>query len=461
MDERSRGMACGEPRWLLTLSYALVMTALVCVPAWPGQMNYDGLYAWRSSIEGIDTAVWPPMHAYLFWLSRAAGLGAGGLFAVQTFLIFAGAALSASLLLSSRRLLAAALAGFALLCVVIAPMWGVMLVHWRDVTTASFAMLGLSLWLLAARYRALALVVCAALAIGLAASLRYNAFALFAGLLPLMVWKPLPGAPAGVRARIFAAVALAVAFGLAWASIQWRLPDLQRLRPASTATNIQVFDLLGVSACEGRSRLPLEVTRGQPLNGDQVRRLYDPRHLQLAFGPHPGIPQIFATQKYQTPQMRTDVARAWGAALRERPDCYVRHRTAVAVEQMGLAPAGVFYPTHGRIDPNPYGLALAHPAASQAVTAYVWQASQRWWSRPAWLYLAAAAVLAALALRRDLRALAAGALLAGALANEAVLYLVAPATDARYIFPGDVFCAFVVAAGLAMLAEGRGGRHAG
>jgi hypothetical protein len=423
-------------------------------------MNYDGLYAWRSSIEGIDTAVWPPMHAYLFWLSRAVGLGTGGLFALQTFLIFIGAALSAALLIPGRRALAAALAGFALLCVVIAPMWGVMLVHWRDVTTASFALLGLSLWLLAASARSRILLACAALAFGLAVSLRYNAFALFAGLAPLMIWKPFLGAPAGARERAAAAAALGIAFGLAWASIEWRLPDLQPLPPAHTATNIQVFDLLGVSACEGRSRLPLEVTRGAPLSGDQVRRLYDPRHLQLAFGPHPGIPQIFATQKYQTPQMRTDVAVAWRAALTERPGCYLRHRTAVAVEQMGLAPAGVFYPTHGKIDPNPYGLALAHPAASQAVTAYLWQASQRWWSRPAWLYAAAVAVGAALALRRDPRALLAGALLAGAAANEAVLYLVAPATDARYIFPGDVFCALVIVVGLAVLAERGGGLHA-
>ena len=47
------------------------------------------------------------------------------------------------------------------------------------------------------------------------------------------------------------------------------------------------------------------------------------------------------------------------------------NRTAVVVEQLGLAPAGVFYPTHGRIDANPYGLHLAHPDASQAVTDYV------------------------------------------------------------------------------------------
>jgi hypothetical protein len=419
-------------------------------------MSYDGLHAYQLSFGGLETAVWPPMHAYLFWLSRNVGLGVGGLFAAQVFLIFFGVALSTALLVRSLRLAAAALAGFAALTLVVAPMWGVMLVHWRDVTTASFAVAGVAGWLMAARYRAAGWLVAAALAIGVSVSLRYNAFALFALIAPLMVWKPFLGAPAPWRARAIAAGTLIVSVGLAWASLQWRLPDFRPLAPATTTTNIEVFDLLGISACEGRSELPLSVTRGAPLSGDQVRRLYDPRHVQLSFGPHPGIPQIYATHRYQTPQIRAEVQAAWRRAVRAHFGCYLAHRDAVFVQQMGLAPGMVFYPTHGGIDANPFGIRLAHPAASQAVTDYVWAEAHRWWSRPALLYVAAAMVLAALALRRDPRALVAAALVGGAFANEALLYLVGPEADARYIFPGDVFCALVIAAGLAMLAEGRG-----
>lgn len=450
------GVVRGDPRWRISLAYALLLTLLVCVPVWPGQMNYDGLYAYRTSIDGIETAVWPPMHAYLFWLSRTAGLGVGGLFAAQTFAIFFGVALSAALLLPGRRLLLAALAGFAALTVLVAPMLGVMLVHWRDVTTASFAVLGLALWLLAARYRASGWLVASALAVGAAVSLRYNAFALFVLLAPLMVWKPFLGPAAPARARAVAVAALAIAMGLAWASVQWRLPDFRGLPEASTTTNIQVFDLLGVSACEGANYVPLAVTRGAPLSARQVRQIYDPRHVQLSFGEHPGVPRLYATRRFQTPKMRQEVQQAWRAAVTQHLACYFRHRTAVALEQVGLGADGVFYPTHGKIDPNPYGLRLAHPAASQAMTAYVWQASHRWWSRPVLLYAAAVLVLAALALRRDPLALLAAALVGGAFANLALLYVIAPEADARYIFPGNVFCALVVAAGLALLAQHRG-----
>jgi hypothetical protein len=290
--------------------------------------------------------------------------------------------------------------------------------------------------------------------------LRYNAFALFVAIVPLMAWKPFLDRPAGRWVRGFAVAVLMLSIGLAWASVQWRLPDFKRLPPASTFTNVQVFDLLGISACEGGSYLPLAVTRGAPLSPAQARQLYDPRHVQISFRPHSGIPQIYATRRYQTPLMRADVAQAWRSALQQHVGCYLHHRTAVALVQLGLTPGEVFYPTHGTIDPNPYDLRLAHPAASQAVTAYVWAGAHGWWSRPALLDVAALLILPALGLRRDPRAWVLGALIGGVLANEALLYLIAPEADARYLFPSNVFCALVVAAGLTMLAEARIGREA-
>jgi hypothetical protein len=443
----------GQPRWLTALAYAALATAAICYPVWPGQINYDGLHAYGASITGVENAVWPPLHAYLFWLSRTVGLGIGGLFVAQTFLIFFGVALSAGLMIRTRAGYAAALAAFAALVVLIAPMLGVMLVHWRDVTTASFAMTSLACWLLATRFQSRVWLALAALALGGGVAMRYNAFSFFALIAPLMVWRPFLDKPAGWSARATAVTALVISVGLAWASLQWRLPDFKRLPAAGTFTNVQVFDLLGVSACDGRSWLPPAVTRGQPLTGDQVRKLYDPRHSGLAFKPHPGLPQIYAIHRYQTPELVAEADRAWREVLPRRFGCYLAHRNAVFVQQMGLAPDAVFYPTHGGIDANPYGFRLARPALSQALTDYVWRASAAWWRRPIWLYLGAAVATTILALRRDAHALLAAALLGGAVAGVALLYLVAPEADARHIFPGNVFCALVIAIGLARLAE--------
>ena len=445
----------GAPRWASAFAFALAATAAICWPVWPGQMNYDGLYAYGSSVEGIRSMVWPPMHAYLFWLSRAAGFGAGGLLVGQVFALFFGMAMAAGLMLRTRTATWCALAGFALLVVLFAPLLGALTAHFRDVPTASFAMLGLAAWLLAARSRSPVWLVAAGALSGVAVSLRYNAAALFVLTAPLMVWRPYLEQRAPARVRAVAACVLAASFGLAWASTQWRLPDFKRLPAPHTLQSVQLFDLLGVSACAGRSYLPPSVARGQPLTVAQVGQIYDPRHLQLAFGPHPGVPQLFATQKYMTPQMRADIERSWRAAVSRDFGCYLSHRATVFGWQMGLLGDHVFLPTHRGIDANRFGLVLARPAAAEAMTDYVWRNAAERWRRPYLLYLGAALVVGLLARRRSPAAPLAAALLGGALANAGALLLIAPAADARYIFASNVICAFLIACGSAILAEGR------
>jgi len=435
--------------WPAVLAYAALATVLVCYPAWPGQMNYDGLYAWSRSFLGIEHMTWPPMHSYLFWISRKLGLGTGGLFAFQTFLLFAGAGLSAALLIRSRIWALATMAVFAAAFVAVPPMLGVALAHWRDVTVGSFALASVALWLLAAQRRRPAPLALSALMLGISVSLRYNAFPLFALIAPLMVWRPYLTPRAGLRLRAFAATVLAASVGLAWASWQWRLPDFQRVPPAGTMFQIQLFDLLGVSACEDSNFLPPEVTGGLPITPAQIREAYDPRHVQMAHEPQPGG---------GPPILKTDgggaVARAWREVIPKHLGCYLDHRRIVMVEQLGLAKHRVFYPVHGGIDRNDYGLALAHADLSRRVTTYVERNAPEPWRRPALLYALALAACGLLALRRDPRTALALALTGGAFANLALLFLIGPAADARYIFPSNALCALVIAAAVAMLIEG-------
>lgn len=461
VSDAESGATLGRPRWASALTFAVLASTAVCWPDWPGQMSYDSLHAYEASIIGIKNMVWPPMHAYLFWLSRQMPWGPGVLFAAQTFAIFLGAAVSASLLVRRRAAYLASLVGFAGLFVLVPPMLGVIQVQWRDVTTASFTALGLAFWLMGARGRSTTLLVVSALALGGAVSLRYNAFPLFALWIPLMIWRPFLGEAAGARVRAITIAALVASLGLAWASTQWRLPDFKHMPPPNTLSRIRLFDLLGVSACEGTSYVPLIVTQGEePLTGEQVRKLYDPRHLQLAFGPHPGVPQFGLLQK-QTAQGAQAIDAAWRATIPTHLRCYFEHRSAVFAQQMGMTRGVVFYPTHGSIDANPWGIRFAHPAAAEALREWVSDGSLAWWRRPALLYLGAGLIAMALALQRDPRALLALALLGGACANAALLYLIGPAADARYIFPGNVLCALVIAVGLAILADRPGLAPAG
>lgn len=445
--------APARPLWLTATVLGALATFAVCYPAWPGHFGWDAVHAYETSITGIRNMVWPPSHAYLFWLSRKVSGGPGALFLAQTFVLFFSGALAATLLVRTRLLAMAAAAAFIVAFVAVPPMLGIAMSQWRDAPTASFAMASVALWLLASSRRSWPLFVGAAVALGCSVSLRYNAFPLFAGLAPLMVARPFLGQRVGHGARAAAALVLALAIGGAWASTQWRLPDLKRVPPANTLFLIQFFDLLGVSACEDRSFLHPEFTGGVALSGAQARELYDPRHAQLAYGPHPGVPEVKLAGK----RAARLLDEAWRETIPKHLGCYVAHRNIVFVEQMGMEKRRVFYPVHGAIDPNGFGLKLARPELSKAVSDYVTRNAPELWRRPFLLYLLAAAGTLAVWLRRDPRALVCGAVTLGAFGNIGLLYLIGPAADARYIFPSNVLCAFVISVAVAALLEGRRG----
>jgi hypothetical protein len=436
----------GEPGWVASLLFAAVATALVCWPVWPGMMSYDSLFAYEQARYGVQTMLWPPLHTYMFQLSEAVGARTWGVFLFQTFTLFAAAAVIVHLVVRSRGLAAALCLAFAAMIALSPAVLGPMLVHWRDVPTASFAFLGVAFWLLAARYRQPLLLAPAAAAFGCAVALRYNAFALVAFLLALLVWSPLLGRPSRL-ARPFAILCLAAALGLAWASTQWRLPDLLKMPSPGNFSGTQQFDLIGISACADKDYIPDSVTNG-PISPYHIRKNYDPRHLHLSLQTKPGVQKIYETDG------GGQVQKAWLPAVLAEPGCYLSHRMAVFVEQMGVSDQGLFYPTHVTIDRNSFGLAPAHPQAAQLMLSYVTGRADDLWRRPAWLYVLALALGGAAMLRSRAQAPLLGALLLGAFAYPGLLFVASPAADARYIFPSNVAAALIIALSAGLLLSG-------
>jgi hypothetical protein len=446
---RPAGAGLSPPMWVTALLYGLVATLAVCIPAWPGHMSYDPLFAYKESISGIEILTWPPLHAYFFWLSRHLGAGAGGVFAAQTFLLFASAAIIASVLLARRALAWAAMAVFAILFVAVPPMLGVLMSQWRDVATGGLALAAIAAWLVAGYRRAPGFIVVMALMLGLCVALRYNSFPLFGLLVPMMVWRPYVTPGSTARLRLFTAASMVIALALAAASMTWRLPDFKSPPRANSVAGTQLFDLIGISACTGHDYLPLSASNGWPLTTEQLRLVYDPRHLNRAFREIPGVPHM------EAPSDPAWIQKTWLEVVPKEFDCYLAHRTTVLLEQMGMAKGEVFYPVHGDIDQNPYGLKLAHPRANSVMTTYVRVHSPSNWRRPVWLYVIATLLVAALAVRRDRWILLEVATLAGAYANVALLFLIGPAADARYIFTSNLLCAVLIAVGLVRLAAPR------
>lgn len=441
-----------EPAWIASLVFASVATALVCYPVWPGLMSYDSLFAYEQARYGVQTMLWPPLHTYMFQLSEALGARTWGVFLFQTFVLFASAAVILHLIVRNRILALGLCLGFAALIALSPAVLGPMLVHWRDVPTASFAFLGVAFWLLAARYGQPLLLAPAAAAFGASIALRYNAFALVFFLLALVVWQPLAGRP-GRFARPFAIVCLVAALGLAWASTQWRLPDLMKMPAPSNFGGTQEFDLIGISACADKNYIPETVTGG-PISPYHIRKNYDPRHLHLTLHDKPGVAKIYETDG------GGQVQKAWLPAVMAEPGCYLSHRLTVFVEQMGLSDQGLFYPTHVTIDRNAFGLAIAHPRLAQPVLGYVTGRADDLWRRPAWLYVIALALAGAAMLRQRSHAALLIGLLLGMLAYPALLFIASPAADARYIFPSNVTAALIAMLSLGLLFGVAPGRRA-
>jgi hypothetical protein len=436
-----------RPPWLMAGLFATIVTLLVALPVWPGFFSYDSLLAWEQAVHGVRIGLWPPLHTYLFQLSQGAGAGPGGLLAAQVFLLVLGAVVVIRMLVPSRTL------GWLLvLLFVAAQVWfptllGALIVQWRDVPTASFAVLALALALAGGRSRSGVLVAIAVLVACLSVGLRYNALLLVAPLLALMVWRPFLGDRAGRGVRVLVVVALATGLGLAWASTKWRLPDGMALPNPGNFGGTQLFDVIGVSACSGRVFVPAAVTGGQPVSVAQLRQAYDPRHLHHTLAPRPGAPVLVETDGGGA------VADAWRQAVVGEPRCYLEHRAAVFAEQMGMMKTGVFYSTHGGIDTNGLGLALSRPDQAEQVRTYVVRNADDAWRR-SWLIYVAAILLVGLSVMRDRRlAPVLGAMTAGAVAYAGILFLVAPAADARYIFPSSILALLAGLAALGVLAS--------
>ena len=434
-----------KPPWTLCIALATLPTLLSCLPAWPGYMSFDSLFAYRQATEGIQTMLWPPMHTYFFEISKFFGAQTWGVFLVQTFLLFFSAFIVMSTVIRNRYILAVLCSIFICFFEYIPSLGGVIQNQWRDIPTASLGLSALACWLIASCYRASWMLVISALCLGIAVALRYNAFVLALGFIPLMIWRPFLLDRASSSVRGLVVVSLTVALSFAWASTQWRLPDFVRLPVPDNIGGTQEFDIIGISACADRSYLPEGMTRGESISPAQIRRAYDPRHLQLSLAPKAGVPALSESVA------SGELAPIWIYLLRVEPRCYLEHRLEVFKRQMGIDRAGTFYATHGGIDSNSYGLTIAYPVLSQQTVKYFIDNSAKPWRQPYIIYcLTLAMALIASIMRVSFMPLMAS-ILTGCITYPGLLFFAAPAADARYIFPSSVFCALFVCLSIGLI----------
>lgn len=437
LAKRFSGLGFGEPRIFASLALGLLSATILCWPTWPGFMSYDTIAALSQSMDGITSGIWPPMQAYLFYLSRWAGLGVVGYFFGQAFLLFLSIFIIIGFLTRTKigHLLAATV--FMAIFLMFPTLWGTLGVIWKDVTTASFACAGVASWLLAIHYRSRILVAIAGLAFFVSLALRFNAFPLTLALIVGVAALPL-GWNSTHRDKIFSTVVVLLFSGLAVLSTAYRLPDFAPLPSDKGFSPIQLFDLVGISVCSGETNVPLMGDEGEKISLEQLRAIYDPRHVNLTLDPRKGI------QRTLVEHGSDGLTGLWISAIVNDPVCYLKHRARVLSYLMGANEGSTFYPTHGGIDSNSYGYVLARPGAAAIWTSAILSRSDHWFTRIYLLYIAATIVLIGWFLFARDKNLVIPLLWFGAVSYPATLFIVSPAGDARYLFPSSIFCCLVV-----------------
>jgi hypothetical protein len=447
---RSSPGGSGEARirWAVAIVASLVVTILVTTPVWPGFMSHDSLLVYRESMFGVRIAQQPPIHAYLFYVFRVLGLGTGGLFFVQTFVLFTGSALIMRRFIRPLPLFVAAFAFFVASFYYFPTMIGALIVQWKDVLAASFFIFGFALWLETNERRSYALLAAAVFCMFVSAAARFNAIALSIVPLILMVVRPFGQRRPPPRVRTAAAAIVACGLFAVFAEATWRLPDFQRL-PSENGQRITMsWDLLAVSACEGVDLLPPEF--GRTLSRDELRALYDYRLFDVAYMKRPGYAQL-PESAFRRPG-DTAVQRAWARVIPTHLGCYAAHRTSVLTGLLGLVNEPVIEPTAGGIDPNPFGLHLEHDAAAAELRRFIIAGDGTLWRRVFILFALAPVLVFAIVrlLGREFAALR--VLLLSAYLYFASLVLAAPATAGRYPFASSVACLLITVIAASLLA---------
>lgn len=412
----------------LILCACALASAILAGSVWPGLMSFDSLLAFSESAGGITTVAWPPMHAYLISLAARLPFAPGNIIFLQTFLLCAAGVFLAFRLFRTT-LQAVAAAGVYLVLLALSPsVSGSLAVHWRDPLTAAFFCLAVAFWVGPPGRRSWPSLLLGALAASICLALRYNAFPILVPITFLMAFRVWRFEPSKL-ARFAALLVLLAPYLLAVASVTWRLPDFQRMPPASSLSTTRLFDIVGVGACSGRSVLPISAGTDAAVPVEGLRKVYAPTHVNIVVA---GL----EARGYSPQTLSGKVLRAaWFDAVSHDPGCFLSHRRLVLLAQIGALQGDPFYVMHNQIDPNDFGFRLARPDKATAYVAVVNRQAQAYWNRPVVLLVLSLVLMAVTFRAAPERRLLKLALALGVAGFTGLLFLVSPAADARYIVP--------------------------
>lgn len=419
---------------------AFVLCVMVSAASYPGFLSYDSLEALRQAREQVDGGPYPPFGMYVWRILDSIWPGPTLMQLVQNgLLLFSLAYIVRKIQLPTyMQLLALTVLAF------LPPILGIMLVVWKDVAVAACLLtaFGLAMFIPGAlRWRKTA-IGAALILLFSGMAYRYNAAS---AVFPLAAYLAHGLIRHGdERKRVWISlvaggIATVALFSLVLFVNTHRFPSLQKLAPSENVGYTQNYDLIGISAHAPVSVLP--DGKGGYVSRTYLQKIYDPVHVN----------RTTDNDRLHLVHRAPDLSARWFEAVRQHPQAYLLHRSDVFGELLAFNKRPVFYPTHGSVDANKFGITYAPTRLSNFAIDYVVRASRGWISRP-WIYFAAGflALLSMYVMKASAYRLAALAVYASGVLYILPMYLITPAADLRYSFWS--VCAAVVTIIIALAA---------
>ena len=359
----------------------ILAATCICFIFYPGFMSYDTLHSLRGARYGVNDSIWPPMVSYIWWIVDYVCPSTSAMHFVQVSLLLIPFFYLIYIHTHSVKYSLFSISLYILTPTVI----GTLAVIWKDVLMTSLLFFGYFLGCcMATRYspkRNFLLTLCSLFFIVLAVTVRHNAiFAAF----PLFLFVAHSAfktfySSSSISLKVIASVVV-VGLSLSFLSLFvikkaldcWTLPDF---RPLKNPTGdfllaTRILDIAGASICSGENQFG---NSGKSLDFEQIKTLYDPRHVNLSAN--------------LLPKVDNDKVNAiWHSILYTKPWLLFFNKIQLFKFLVGYNHGPIFLLTHPQIDQNEFEIILPDSSFRDRVLDLINISSNFTVARPYFIY---------------------------------------------------------------------------
>lgn len=366
-------------RMICLFSMPLIASIAITTVFYPGYMSFDTLHALRGARIGVTDSMWPPMVSYVWRVVDLISNNPSAMHFTQVYLLLS--AISYIIYSFSKKL--SAIIAFLVLYLSIPVILGTVAVIWKDVLMAAFFLMSfaaiLAMKCVTDKRIILGLFVFVIFTIFLGVCTRHNAIT---GAIPIIFYASYvlysriskTQRSLWFYTAIYGVLISGAVFFIKTQLDIYSLPDFVKMKSSTSSfiESVRVLDIAGASLCAGENLFP---NINSDLTLPEIRKLYDPKHINLSQGLLDKI------------SLNDQINNTWFGILVHHPVCFFYHKYQLTKYLIGANDGPQFLITAPSIDNNEFGYKLSDSKTREEFVSYIVQFSQLTFFKPWFLYL--------------------------------------------------------------------------